>query len=94
MSINAEILMELLEDQDVLISKDVAEIVADEIAGHLSEINTSHYLNDKAPSKKEENLQRLINNLKYENEVYRNSVKNRRGASHVYIEDGEVKYDL
>lgn len=95
MNINAEILMELLAEHNVCIGKDIAVKVAEQFAGHLSECNVSHSMrSEQQPSERENNLQRLINTLKHENKIYKNSVKERRGASHVYIENGEVKYDL
>lgn len=94
MSINAEILMELLADHNVWLNKDTAKKVADDFAGHLSECNFSESKNNRNTTEEVENLHRLIRNLKHENQVYKNSVKERRNASHVYIENGEVKYDL
>lgn len=94
MSIKGEILMELLEDHDILISKEISEKVANQFADHLSEEHFSYPIEPKETTEKTWVLENKIKQLEKETEIYKENVRKRRGATQVYIENNEVKYDL
>ncbi|WP_079242646.1 hypothetical protein [Chryseobacterium indologenes] len=95
--VNADSLMDILEEYNVRIDYETAEKASEDFQAHLSMMRdmesysvASHY-----PRNEETNaLKREIEELKKEIEIYKNSVKQRRNASHVWTENGRVYYDL
>ncbi|MEE6130238.1 hypothetical protein V2E39_22760 [Chryseobacterium arthrosphaerae] len=97
MNINAEILTELLEDHGISIEESTAEEVAKEFDGHLSEYNSSSINQFISKEKLQENVELLkskIKELENENRLYNESLKRKLGAVSVYVDGGEIKYDL
>ena len=81
-SANEDQIKQLVEDFSLHIEME-AEMESYKFAGYTEKCNNC------------DTLKREISGLKYELESYQNGVKKRHPmASHVYIENGEVKYDL
>lgn len=94
MSVKGEILMELLADHDIWISREIGEKVANKFSDHLSEEQFNYPIESKSTTEKTWVLENKIKQLEKEIEVYKENVRNRKGAAQVYIENNEVKYDL
>ena len=97
MSVNAEILTELLEDHGISIEISIAEAIAKEFEGHISEYNSSslnQFISKEKPIENVELLKSKIKDLENENKLYNESLKRKLGASSVYVDGGEIKYDL
>lgn len=97
MNINAEILTELLEDHGILIETSIAEKVAKEFEGHITEYNSSslnQFVTKDKPKENVELLKSRIKELENENRLYNESLKRKLVATSVYVDSGQIKYDL
>ena len=97
MNINAEILTELLEDHEIYIETSIAEEVAKEFEGHIAEYNSSslnQFVTKDKPKENVELLKSRIKELEKENRLYNESLKRKLGAASVYVDSGQIKYDL
>jgi hypothetical protein len=98
MNENIEALADILQNYGVEISVEKIELIAKDFEEHLQmmrDMDDTRFFRQETAicsecQKKETEIKRLV----YENGVYNESVKKRRNAERVYIENGSVKYDI
>ena len=87
---------EILEEQKIDVSKIDIKSVTEDIAHHFYMEQEQHSYQFVGVSKSEcsdcKRLENEIKDLKNQLECYKNSVKKRRNADEVWLEDGRVKY--
>lgn len=92
-----ECMAEILESVGITASKEDIKVIVDDFSTHLemeNEMSSYQHLPGKLkePCAKCQELAREIKRLNDEIEVYKNSVKTRRNADEVWIEEGTVRY--
>ena len=95
--IRVESMIEYLSEYGIDISfENATSLVNDFMLGLSNEMDMQaiRHIQKNQVCEKCKSLEAEIKDLKSDIEVYKNSVKKRRNAEHVYIENGSVKYDL
>jgi hypothetical protein len=101
-----EAMADIFQEYDISASTDVIEKVASDFIDHLDAMRDMEMIpfmkdNGESDSQKVLRLERELSQVKTEfariskeNQVYHDSVMQRRNASEVWIEDNTVKYSL
>lgn len=101
-----EAMADIFQEYDISVSTDVIEKVASDFIDHLDamrDMEMTPFMKDngESDSQKVLRLERELSQVKTEftriskeNQVYHDSVMQRRNASEVWIEDNTVKYSL
>jgi len=96
--IRVELLQELLEEHGVSLSEEKLKDMSDVLFQHFDMEREEDMYSYPSPAdfkcQKCESLKSKLEDAKNENEVYRKSVIERRGATNAYVKDGKVLYDL
>lgn len=97
LSINIEVMIDIFSAAGVEATEEQVKEVAECYEQHLEcmrEMNSYQFIGSPSESCEEcLKLTEKIKNLEFEIEIYKNSVKKRRSASHVWIESGSVMYE-
>lgn len=94
--IRTEALADIMQEVGVTATTEQIAKIADDYALHIEmEREISHYqhIGHKEECQNCKRLESKLKETEKENVVFRNSVKQRRGASLVWVEDNEVKYE-
>ncbi len=88
---------EILDELDIKVTDEQLNKIVKDFSFHLemeNEMASYATAGNSRECDKCSSLKRQIAELKKEIDVYNNSVKQRRHASAVWIQDGEVKYEI
>lgn len=94
--IRIEALADILQELNIDLPTDQIKQIAKDFAYHMEmeqEMSSGYVAPYKPSCDKCKSLEYKIADLEKENEVFRNSVKQRRGASQVWIEGDSVRYE-
>lgn len=94
--IRIECMADLFEELQIKATPEQIESIVKDFMHHLDmeqEMSNYQHVGHKPECDKCRKMQSEIDELKYENKVFRNSVKQRRGAERVWIQNDTVMYE-
>ena len=94
--IRIECLSEILSDMGLQATPEQVEKIVNDFSFHIEmerEMDSYQHFGHKEECQKCKKLKAELSEVKKERDVYHDSVKRRRSASSVWVQDGEVRYE-